>query len=48
MIKKRGYDNVSLNVMLSFGSKEIEWLRKIPRGMVWGGRRQEGFAYVLL
>lgn len=30
MIKKGGYDNVSLNVMLSFGSKEIDWLKKIP------------------
>lgn len=30
MIKKGGYDNVSLNVMLSFGSKEIDWLKNIP------------------
>ena len=35
MIKKGGYDNVSLNVMLSFGSKEIEWLRKIPKEIVF-------------
>ena len=35
MIKKGGYDNVSLNVMLSFGSKEIEWLRKIPKEIMF-------------
>lgn len=28
MIKKGGYDNVCLNVMLSFGSKEIEWVKE--------------------
>ena len=31
MIKKGGYGNVSLNVMLSFGSKEVERLRTIPK-----------------